>query len=94
MARAFKIVRGVTTNRVRSVKAAASIVDPSPQRAKLHYFRADKRTRGKLYTTICISLPVEDLLTIDDGAVLAGVSRSQLVRDAALAVSRSLKKGE
>lgn len=79
----FQIVRGVTTNRVR--EANAKIVDASPQRARHRYYTADERTRGKVYTTICIAIPVEDLIAIDAEAGRLGVSRSQYLRDAARA---------
>lgn len=77
MASTFKILRGVTTNRVRALPARK--VNPSPQ-AALRAYRHDPTLRGKDYTVISIGLPVEDLHAIDLAAAELGMSRSHFVR--------------
>lgn len=79
LAASASIVRGKTTNRVR---VRNTVIDPSPQRA-LHRFRKDPSTRGRVYVTICICLPVDELAVIDETAERIEMARSHFLREAA-----------
>lgn len=72
-----EVVRGRKTNRV-VVKRRA---DPSPQRA-LRRYRKDPLTRGLDYTTVCVSLPVEELAALDIVCARVQMARSHFIRQA------------
>lgn len=83
-------VGGKKTNRVklqgkrgRPVARQHKPTEPSPQRA-LARFRKDPSVAGKLYTVVAISLPVDDLATIDERAASLRMSRSEYLRRAAM----------
>ena len=73
----FEITRGVYSSRVKPTRARK--VDVSPQRAKISYAR-DPSVHGKDYTVISLSLPVEQLLVLDELAAASGMARSHYVR--------------
>lgn len=86
MARTFTVERGIYTNRIKPSRAKRQVATQQAAR-----FAKDPRTKGTAYTITCISLPVEDLVAIDEAAVAARKSRSQFLRDAALAFARAQK---
>ena len=77
MSTTFTVNRGIKTSRVHRAKRGA--------------WEADNAIRGKPYTTICVSLPVEYLQAIDELARSRRMSRSALLRNAVLALAEETK---
>jgi hypothetical protein len=85
-------IGGKKTNRIKVKRAPGRKLDTSPQRAVRRHFH-DPASRGKTYVTTCISMPVEDLVLIDEFAELAQMSRSRFVREAAKRFGHFIRHG-
>jgi hypothetical protein len=79
-------IDGAVTNRIRVKPRARGNVRQSGGRV-----RADPKVFGQPYTTVTISIPLETLDAIDDLAERLRMSRSQLLRDAALGLAERTK---
>lgn len=71
------IERGVVSNRVKKVRKTP--VRPKDRTVR---YRKDTSTLGKLYTKICISIPVDELAVMDAFAYRVQMARSELIRQA------------
>ena len=83
----WSVKQGAKSNRVRSAKKpsrARTLVPTGSARR----FAKDPTTHGKLYTVVCISIPIEELAVIDDAADRAHMARSRFLALAGLEVAR------
>lgn len=84
----YEVEQGITTNRVRKVRTKQLEVATKKPKPKSSAGAAIKRYRedpekGRGFTLVCISMPVEDLIAIDKSAEAAQMSRSHYLRQAA-----------